>query len=61
MPYPSSERLIGWLCAHPSFVRLILLALCLAPKCRGGVCKERSSVLPVIVLPQILGGGSLCR
>ena len=24
MPYPSSERLIGyWLCAHPSFVRLI--------------------------------------
>ena len=23
VPYPSSERLIGWLCAHPSFMRLI--------------------------------------
>ena len=63
MPYPSSERLIGcWLCAHPSFVRLIefWVALCLASKCRGCVCKERSCVLPVIVLPQILSGDSLC-
>ena len=23
VPYPSNERLIGWLCAHPLFVRLI--------------------------------------
>ena len=36
------------------------MALCLASKCRGFVCKERSCVLPVIVLPQILNGGSLC-
>ena len=38
---------------------VIELALCLASKCRGCVCKERSCVLPV-VLPQILSGGSLC-
>ena len=37
-----------------------MVALCLTSKCRGCVCKERSCVLPVIVLPQILGGGSLC-
>ena len=59
--YPSSERLIvevvlvsllvkRWiavvrLSAYPSFVRLILLALCLASKCRGCFCWERSCVL----------------
>ena len=37
-----------------------MVALCLTSKCRGCVCKERSCVLPVIVLPQILSGGSLC-
>ena len=37
-----------------------MVALCLTSKCRGCVCKERSCVLSVIVLPQILGGGSLC-
>ena len=53
VPYPSSERLICiWLCAYPSFVRLILVALCLASKCRGSVCNwERSCVLPVVVAP----------
>ena len=52
MPYPSSERLIVFvlalclslicevdLCGFvPTFVRLILVALYLASKCRGGVC-----------------------
>ena len=37
-----------------------MVALCLTSKCRGCVCKERSCVLSVIILPQILGGGSLC-
>ena len=38
------------------------MALCLASKCRGCVVfvGERSCVLPVIVLPKILSGGSLC-
>ena len=54
VPYPSSERLIGvWLCAHPSSVRwLILVALCLTSKCRGGFCNwERSCVLPCCIAP----------
>ena len=58
--YPSSEKLIVevvlvsllvkrwivfvWLCAYPSFVRLILVALCLASKCRGCVVFERGVV-----------------
>ena len=62
MPYPSSERLIGCLALCLSLICKvdIVVALCLASKCRGCVCKERSCVLPVIVLPQILSGGSLC-
>ena len=30
----------------------IVMALCLTSRCRGCVCKERSCVLPVIVLPK---------
>ena len=38
-----------WLCAYPSIVRLILVALCLASKCRGCICNwEKSCVLPVV-------------
>ena len=29
-----------------------MVALCLVSKCRGGVCKERSCVLPVVVAPK---------
>ena len=59
MPCPSSERLIGCLALCPSLICEvdIVVALCLASKCRGCVGKERSCVLPVIVLPQILIGG----
>ena len=63
MPYPSSERLIGCLALCPSLICEvdIVVTLCLTSKCKCCVCKERSCVLPVIVLPQILSGGSLCR
>ena len=59
VPYPSSERLIGCLGLYPSLIYMvdIVVALCLTSKCRGCVCKERSCVLLVIVLPQILIGG----
>ena len=42
--FPLSEEVEFWLCAYPSFVRLILLALCLASKCRGCVVFERGVV-----------------
>ena len=73
--YPSRERLIVevvlvslfvkrwivivWLCAYPSFVRLILVALCLG-SVRGCIRLREELCTPVIVLPQILSGGSLC-
>ena len=39
---------------------MIVCWLGVVPQGGGCVCKERSWVLRVIVLPQILGGGSLC-
>ena len=62
MPYPSSERLIGCLALSLSLICEVefAVALCLTSKCRGCVYKERCCVLSVIVLPQILSGGSLC-
>ena len=62
MPYPSSERLIDCLALCLSLICEVdfVVALCLASKCRSCVYKERSCLLPVIVLPQILSGGSLC-
>ena len=50
-----------WLCAYPSFVRLIFIWLCALPLSVEVVfVREWSCVLPIIVLPQILSGGSLC-
>ena len=46
MPYPSSERLIGYLALCLSLICEvdIVVALCLASKCRGCVVFERGVV-----------------
>ena len=53
MPYPSSEMLIGCLALCLSLICEvdIVVALCLASKCRGCVCKERSCVLQIVIAP----------
>ena len=75
--YPSSERLIVevvlvsllvkrwimfvWLCAYPSFVRLILWWLCAWPLSVEVVLYLREELCtPGYCIAQILSGGSLC-
>ena len=50
---------VVWLCANPSFVRLILFWLCALPLVRGCIV-ERGVVYSQSVFTQIHSGDSLC-
>ena len=67
---PLNEEVEVWLCAYPSFVRLIIIWLSAYPsKCRGDLSCALPLVrlylreelcTPKLYLPKILSGGSLC-